>query len=64
MPDCGSYEVRFPDGRQFRYFYWDDVPGRRMRPELLTSEQALECAKAFARAERYNTKAAIDREGI
>jgi hypothetical protein len=24
VPLCGSYEVRFPDGRPSRYFYWDD----------------------------------------
>ena len=34
------------------FFYWDDAPGRRLRPEILSSEQALEQAKAFARAER------------
>ena len=42
---CGSYEVRFPDGRASKFFYFDDVPGRRMRPELLTGEQALEQAR-------------------
>jgi hypothetical protein len=30
----------------------DDVPSRRLRLELLTSEQALEQARAFARTER------------
>jgi hypothetical protein len=49
---CGSFEVRFPDDRPPRYFYWDDVPSRRLRPDMLTSEQALEQARAFARAER------------
>jgi hypothetical protein len=52
VPKCGSFEVRFADGRPSRYFYWDDVAGRRRRPEQMTSEQALEQAKAFARAER------------
>ena len=52
VPECGSYEVRFPDGRPSRYFYWDDVPSRRLRPDLLTGEQALERAKAVARAAR------------
>jgi len=28
IPDCGSFEVRFPDGRESVYFYWDDNPGR------------------------------------
>ena len=32
--------------------YWDDLPSRRLRGDLLTSEQALEQAKALARAER------------
>jgi hypothetical protein len=51
VPKCGSYEVRFPDGRPSKFFYWDDVAGRRTRPEQMTSEQALEQAKAVARAE-------------
>jgi hypothetical protein len=34
------------------FFYWDDVPGRRLRPEQIGSEAALEQARAFARAER------------
>jgi hypothetical protein len=50
VPDCGSFEVRFPDGRPSQYFYWDDLPGRRMRPETLDRETALEKAKALARA--------------
>jgi hypothetical protein len=49
---CGSYEVRFPDGRPSRYFYFEDLPGRRLRPEHLTSEEALQQAKAFARKAR------------
>jgi hypothetical protein len=48
---CGTYEVRFADGRESKYFYWDDVASRRLRPDMLTSEQALEQARAFARAE-------------
>ena len=51
VPKCGSYEVRFPDGRESRFFYWDDVPGRRTRREA-KCEEALAQAKAFARAER------------
>ena len=23
--NCGSFEVQFSDGRESRYFYWDDV---------------------------------------
>ena len=41
VPRCGSYEVRFSDGRPSKYFYWDDEPSRRLRPELLTGEEAL-----------------------
>jgi hypothetical protein len=51
VPQCGSFEVRFPDGGPSRFFYWDDVPGRRMRPDQVDSEHALEAAKALARGE-------------
>jgi hypothetical protein len=49
LPKCGSFEVRFPDGRPSKFFYWDDVASRRTRPDQMTSEEALERAKAFAR---------------
>jgi hypothetical protein len=52
VPQCGSFEVRFTDGWKSKYFYWDDLPSRRLREDILTSEQALEQAKALARAER------------
>ena len=52
VPNCGSFEVRFPDGKPSQYFYFEDVPSRRLRPEILTSDEALEQAKAFARAVR------------
>jgi hypothetical protein len=62
VPKCGSYEVRFPDGRESRFFYFDDVPGRRIRPELFTGEQAaLGQARAFARAERDKASPAAAR---
>ena len=51
VPDCGSFEVRFADGRASRFFYWDELASRRLRREVLTREDALEQAKAFARAE-------------
>ena len=51
IPGCGSFEVQVPD-RGSKFFYWDDVAGRRLRPETLTREQAFEQAKALARAER------------
>ena len=50
VPDSGSFEVRFGDGRASKFFYWDDVPARRLRPEIPTSVVALVQAKAFARA--------------
>jgi hypothetical protein len=40
VPKCGSYEVRV-DGLRSRFFYWEDTPGRRMRPEQMTGAQAL-----------------------
>ena len=39
VPDCGSYEVRFPDARESTYFYWDDNPGRRSITLALSSEE-------------------------
>jgi hypothetical protein len=50
--DAGSYEVKFSDGRPPKFFNWDDGPIRRVRPDMLTSEQALQKARAFADAER------------
>jgi hypothetical protein len=49
IPNCGSYEVRYADGRPSQFFYWEDDPGRRLRPDLLTGEVALEQARAVAR---------------
>ena len=34
VPECGSSEVRFSDGRPPKCFYWDDVPSQRRRPEM------------------------------
>ena len=48
----GSYEIRFPDGRPSRFIYWDDIPGRRLRPDLADSAVAERVAKIFARAEQ------------
>lgn len=49
---CGSFEVRFPDGRDSVWFYWDDVPSRRLRNEAMSQEQAVEAAKKLAREEQ------------
>lgn len=48
VPNCGSFEVKYSGGS--RFFYFEDVPSRRLRPEQVDSETALEKAKAFARA--------------
>jgi hypothetical protein len=47
IPLCGSYEVRFADGRESKFFYGDDLPSRRLRGDSLTSEQAREQARAI-----------------
>jgi hypothetical protein len=52
VPGCGRFEVRFADGRESQFFYWDDISARRLRPETLGRETALERAKTFARAAR------------
>jgi hypothetical protein len=54
VPQSGSYEVRFPDGRPSQYFYFEDLPGRRLRPDLVDRETALKAAQAYARAEQDN----------
>jgi len=48
----GSFEVRFPDGRESLFFYWDNIPARRLRQDMMDCETALETAKAVARAAR------------
>jgi hypothetical protein len=52
VPKCGSFEVRFLDGGPSEFFYWDDIPGRRLNPDAVDSQTALERAKAFAKSER------------
>jgi hypothetical protein len=49
IPKCGSFEVRFPAGRQSKYFYWDDLPSRRLRPDLVDGETALVFCSSRAR---------------
>ena len=61
VPNCGSFEVRYSDGQPSRYFYWENVPGRRLRTEQMTMEQALQAAKALARSERDNPPSEPDR---
>jgi hypothetical protein len=43
---CGSFEVRFDDGRSSVFFYFEDLPSRRLRPDLIDRETALELARA------------------
>ncbi len=50
IPGCGSFEVRFGDGRPPVYFYCEDLPSRRLRSDLIDRESALVQAQAFARA--------------
>ena len=38
VPDTGRFEVYFDDGRPSIFVYWDDVPSRRLRPEILTRD--------------------------
>lgn len=51
VPDCGSFEVRFSDGRKSVWFYWDDIPSRRLRPEQVDQETAKKQAQEFARSQ-------------
>lgn len=41
VPQTGSYEVCFSDGRPSVYFYWDNIAGRRLSPNLLTGQKRL-----------------------
>jgi len=50
--DCGSYEVWFDDGLPSKFFYFDDLPNRRLRADIMTKAQSADAAQAFARAER------------
>ena len=52
VPDCGSYEVRFPDRRPSKYFYFENLPGRELRPDRVEQAVAEQNAKRFAREEQ------------
>jgi hypothetical protein len=56
IPDAGSYEVRFPGGRESVYFYWDDSPGRRSITQKLSQEDAKRVAQELARTEQDKLK--------
>lgn len=49
IEDTGSFEVRYPDDRESKYFYWDDNVGRRLQPDAMTSKDARAKAQAWAR---------------
>jgi hypothetical protein len=53
VPGCGSYELCFPDGRPSKYVYFENNPGRRLRPEQVDQSVAELVAKIFARAEQH-----------
>ena len=48
IPETGSFEVRFADGRPSVYHYFDDNPGRRSITGAMTSAEALRAAKILA----------------
>jgi hypothetical protein len=50
IPDTGSFEVRFNDGRESVYFYWDDNAGRRAISGQVDQETAKKQAQEFARS--------------
>jgi hypothetical protein len=52
IPDCGSFEVWFADGRQSEWFYWDDNRGRASITRTMDQDQAREAAINLARIER------------
>jgi len=35
-----------------KFFYFDDLPNRRLRADIMTKAQSADAAQAFARAER------------
>jgi hypothetical protein len=51
IPDCGSFEVWFADGRPSTFFYWDDNRGRGSITQKMDQQQAREAARRLARAE-------------
>ena len=52
FPGCGSYEVKLPDGRPSKYFYFENLPGRRLRADRVERAVAEQDAKRFAREEQ------------
>ena len=50
VPQTGSFEVRLPDGRPSIYFYWDDIPARRLSPQLTLARFRRAAGSSFASA--------------
>jgi hypothetical protein len=50
--DTGSFEVAYPDGRPSDFFYFEDNPVRRLRPDVMTRPEAQRAAQAKARQEQ------------
>jgi hypothetical protein len=57
IPDCGNYEVCYPDGRPSKYFYFENPLICRLRPDLVEQAIAEQDAKAFARAKQDKLEA-------
>lgn len=49
IPQQGSFEVRYPDGRPSVYFYWEDDRSRRAVNKRMTQEEAKVAAQELAR---------------
>ena len=64
VPQTGSFEVRFSDGRPSVYFYRDDVASRRLSPEQMDSERALEAAKTFREASGKSLNSSVVRSYV
>ena len=62
VPQTGSFEVRFSDGRPSVYFYWDDVASRSS--EQMDSERALEAAKTFREASGKSLNSSVVRSYV
>ena len=51
-PATPAATVKFPDGRESVYFYWDDNSGRRAITQAMSNTEAFLKAKELARAEQ------------
>jgi hypothetical protein len=58
IPESGSFEVRYPDGRPSDYFYFEDDPSRRVRFKVMTRVEAMKAAQGKAR----QAQQALDRK--